>query len=451
MIATGDVVVTGDRADAKSDVLVYGYAAPGGKLAEATLTAKPGESCDVRQGDLYCRAPRVEMGESPLPGGKKALRAKAVGKGFIQYRPAPRADAAAPSQPFDVQFATSGSFDDAKLLAVFEDDVHLSREGMDLTARHVELNFLRKEAAASEPGKKASAQLEVASIFATTDVVVTKGKDADSLRASGAALTWDRVKQKALLVGDESVPARVLRDKNELTAPRMDVTLKNDAFDRLITTGSGHMTGYTQTSLGTAAKASPAAGAAPAPAKLQKMDVTWDGEGFYQALETKDPASEPTAFVRVKDNAKAVGEDADCTADALMIYLGPTAAAPAAEGAPAPSASEGGSLKLEVRNAIASGNARAKAFNVDTNAWRFARGDTLEWDRLTGRMVISSEKGDAVVWDNSNEWVGKQLVVNRNPEGKYEASSTSGRRITFYEEGTPKVPSDDGKKWKPIY
>ena len=435
--ATGDVVVTGDKMDAKSDVLVYGYP-PGEALSTATLTAKAGESCEVRQGDLYCRAERIDMTEtSPAaPGGKSGMRAKALGAGYIKYQPAPK-EGATSAQPFEVRFTRSGVYDDAKLRAVFDGDVKLTRSEMDLSGQQVVMTLRRKETTPDASGK-ASTSLEVAGIDAADNVTLMQGKPGSRLTATGSRLEWDRVKQTAMLAGGDGAPARVLQDRTDFTAPRMDAKLKDDAFERIITTGGGRMIGYTQSSMsGKATKIDPETGK-PA---LQRMDVTWDGEGFYQTLETQDPEKDPTAFMRVKGNAKAVTEDSDCTGDSLMVYMGP----------PRGAAPDSKSLRLEVRSALAVGNARAKGFDPDSNNYRFARGDTLEWDRLTNRMVISSEKGDAVVWDNSNEWVGRQLVVNRTPEGKMEADSTSGRRIIFYEEGTPKRPGDDGKEWKPIY
>ncbi len=458
--ATGDVVVKGDKMDAKADILVYGYPPGEAALTSATLTAKPGETVEVRQGDLFCKAERVDMTEVPGAGGKTGMRAKAVGTGYIKYEPAPpkaaadepapRADAPAPAQPFEVRFTQSGTYDDVALQSVFDGDVRMTRENMDLRGRRITLDFERKQSA--DASGKAQSGLSVTTITATRDVTLVEGKEPNVLTATGEQIVWDRVKQTAALCGDEQTPARVLRDRNELTAPRMDAKLKNDAIDRIVTTGGGHMIGWTQTSLGKSAKTAkaPETPETPAAPPLQKLDVTWTGEGYYEVLKPEDPAKEPTAFVRVKGNAKAVSEDSDCSADQLLVYLGPPKPV---EGAPAEGATkpESGGLKLEVRKALAVDNARAKAFNPEGNYYRYARGDTLEWDRLTNRMVVSSEKGEAVVWDNSNEWVGKELIVNRTPEGRFEAESTSGRRITFYEEGTPKVPAEDGKEWKPIY
>ncbi|HUU43902.1 MAG TPA: hypothetical protein VMX57_08980, partial [Planctomycetota bacterium] len=90
-------------------------------------------------------------------------------------------------------------------------------------------------------------------------------------------------------------------------------------------------------------------------------------------------------------------------------------------------------------------------FLPDKKYYRYAKGDVLEWDRVADRMVVSSKTGDAVVWDESKEWTGEQLVLSRSEDKRVEAESTSSRRIVVYEEGVPRVPTDDAKEWKPIY
>jgi lipopolysaccharide export system protein LptA len=160
----------------------------------------------------------------------------------------------------------------------------------------------------------------------------------------------------------------------------------------------------------------------------------------YRTFHPADQQAEPTAEARVSGNVKALSEDADLTSESLTVFFGPEAGA-----------QDPDKLKLEARKVETKGNAHAKMFMPEGNYYRYARGDSLEWDRLGGRMVVMSDAGDAVVWDNSNEWTGKRLVVNQTPEGRVEAESTSGRRITFYEEGTPRAPSGDARQWKPIY
>ena len=204
--------------------------------------------------------------------------------------------------------------------------------------------------------------------------------------------------------------------------------LKKDKPDRVVTSGGGHMTGYTR----------PREGAQQG--KLDAFEATWTGDGSYETLYPANAAVEPTSVARAQGNVHAVSEDADVNASAIEVYIGPGAKTATSE-----------AQRLEVRRAVASGNARAKMFMPEGNYYRYARGDSLEWDRLQGRMVIMSKAGDAVVWDNSNEWTGRRLVVNRTEAGVLEAESTSGRRIVFYEEGAPKVPSEDAREWKPIY
>jgi lipopolysaccharide export system protein LptA len=364
-----------------------------------------------------------------------------MGKGYIFYRPAPKADAAAPATPFEVHYEKSGTFDDGALEAVFDGNVRVKRTTMDLSGQHVVMHFAKRAAPATAGASKPGSNLDVSGITAEEDVTLFSGAPPDRLRASGNKLAWDRVKGTADLIG---TPARVIRDKTDITAPVMLGTLKNDQLDRVATTGGGHMVGYTSP----LQKPQTPAAAPGAKSALEKLDVTWKGDGLYETLETKDPASEPTAAMRVKESVHAVTKDSDVTSDTLVVYMGPQAK-------PSTNANTGmGGLKLEMRNLFAIGNARAKTFMTDGNYYRYARGDTLEWDRLSNRMTVSADNGEAVVWDNSNEWVGKLLVVNKAAEGKFDAEIISGRKIIFYEEGTPKTPSsdtDEARKWKPIY
>ena len=145
-------------------------------------------------------------------------------------------------------------------------------------------------------------------------------------------------------------------------------------------------------------------------------------------------------MARVAGNVRAAGEDSDVTGDVLTIYMGPE-----------PKTTAAGSAGLEVRRALAVGNARAQMFMHEGNSYRYGRGDSLDWDLVHSRSVVRSEKIYSFVWDNSNEWAGKRLVVNRSAEGRLEAESTTSRRITFYDEGTPHVSSESARGWKPIY
>ena len=108
-------------------------------------------------------------------------------------------------------------------------------------------------------------------------------------------------------------------------------------------------------------------------------------------------------------------------------------------------------MKLEVQKAVATGNARARMYLPKERYYRYARGDTLEWDRVGNTMVVTSRTGDAVVWDETREWTGERLVVNRTAGGRVEAASVSSRRIIIYEEGIPRLPPEDARDWKPIY
>ena len=431
MVASGNVAVTGDKRSASGETLTYSYPTPGSDLFVATLTAKPGETCEIKSGDLLCRSGVVEMVETPVGGGKTSLRAKGTGRGCILYQPAAAPPGTKPTgEPFEVRYDQSGTFDDAALEAIFDGNVRVRRPDMNLAARHVVMNFVKGKPEAKGEAEPTE-QLDLASLTAVDDVTLTSGPSDDLTTATGRKLVWRRKEGTTELQGGDREKdfARVVRDKSSLEAPVMQVVLRNDEVDRVITKGGGRLKGQTRARQGsTDAK------------KFQDLEVTWSGEGVYQTFHPSDQQSEPTAEAQVRGSVKAVGEDADVTSETLTVCFGPEREAQDPE-----------NLKLEVRKVQAMGNAHAKMFMPEGNYYRYARGDSLEWDRLADRMVVMSETSDAVVWDNSNEWRGKQLVVNQTKEGRVEAESTSGRRIIFYEEGTPQVPSEDARDWKPIY
>jgi lipopolysaccharide export system protein LptA len=431
MVAAGGVTVSGDNRSAAAETLVYSYPTPGSGLYVATLTAKPGETCEIKSGDLLCRSDRIEMTETPLSGGKTALCAKAEGKGYIFYRPSPAAHGTTPpGEPFEVRYDKSGTFDDAAREAVFDGNVRVKRPDMNLTAGHVVMNFVKGTTEGSG-GAQGSGSLDLSTLTAVDNVTLRSGPAEDRTTATGKKLVWQRAAGATELTGGDSEKdwARVVRDKSSLEAPVMQVVLKNDEIERVLTRGGGRLVGQTRVRQGSTG-----------PKKLQSTEVTWSGDGVYRTFHPADQGAEPTAEARVSGNVKALSEDADLTSESLTVYFGPEA-----------EAQDPQNLKLEARKVETKGNAHAKMFMPEGNYYRYARGDSLEWDRLGGRMVVMSDAGDAVVWDNSNEWTGKRLVVNQTPEGRVEAESTSGRRITFYEEGTPRAPSEDAREWKPIY
>lgn len=427
--ATGSVVVTGEGRTAVGETLVYNYPAGGQGPFTVQLTAASGESCEIRSDEFVWRSGRIDLTETPTESGRKAVHATGLGKGYFLYKGAagkPGADR--PAEPFEVSYEKSGSFDDAALQAVFEGNVHLKRAELTLDARHVVMDFVR-EATKAEDGTETE-KLDLKALTATDDVTVRTGAAEELTTAVGRKLIWRRSEGTARLLGQpgEDGMARVRREGSTLAAPVMIAFLKDDELDKVVTTGGGHLTGYTRPRKQTA------------DAKPQRMDVTWIGDGLYQTLQVNEPDVEPTSMARVQGRARGFGPDGDVTADVLTVFLGP-----------GPKQESDKKLNVEVRRALAVGNARAKMFMPEGNYYRYAKGDSLDWDRLRGNMVIMSEAGDAVVWDNSNEWIGKKLVVNRTPEGKVEAELTSSRRIIFYEEGTPYVPSPDARGWKPIY
>lgn len=431
MVAEGGVTVTGDNRSASAEKLVYAYPTPGSTLYVATLTAKPGQTCEIKSGDLLCRSGLIEMVETPVGGGKTSLRAKGDGKGYIFYRPAPAPDGSKPAgEPFEVHYDKSGTFDDAAHQAVFDGNVLVKRPDMNLAAGHVVMDFAK----GTTPAKgetQGTESLDLSALTAVGDVTLVSGPADDRTTATGKKLVWQRAAGATELTGGDSEKdwAHVVRDKSSIEAPILQVVLKNNEIERVLTKGGGRLKGQTRVRQGSAG-----------PRKLQSTEVTWSQDGVYRTFHPADQQAEPTAEARVSGNVKALSEDADLTSESLTVFFGPEAGA-----------QDPDKLKLEARKVETKGNAHAKMFMPEGNYYRYARGDSLEWDRLGGRMVVMSDAGDAVVWDNSNEWTGKRLVVNQTPEGRVEAESTSGRRITFYEEGTPRAPSGDARQWKPIY
>jgi LPS export ABC transporter protein LptC len=429
--ASGDVIVAAEKLSASAETLVHTYPDPASDRFVAVLSAKPGGFCEIVSGYLVCRAGRIDMVDTPLADGRRLLRAKGHGAGYVLYRPERPADATASSaQPFEVYFSESGVFDEAAQEAVFDGDVRLKRAETNLAARHVLVNFAKRPAGPAPVQPEPAEEIELTGITASGSVLIANGPEGSAATASGEDFVWVRRMGTAELRGGsgERGFAKVISDKSELEAPLMLAYLKGDKLDRLATSGGGRLTGYTQVQT------------LPGKTDLRKLDVTWSGEGVYETRETRDPQTDPTSVAKVKGGVHASSEDADVTADALTVDFGPGASGGDARG-----------LGLDLRKAVATGNARAKMFVPEGNYYRFARGDSLEWDRRAGSMVVTGETADAVVWDNSNEWIGKRLVVNRTAEGALEAESTSGRKIIFYEEGAPAAPSEDARAWKPIY
>ena len=370
------------------------------------------------------------MVETRTGEGKTAIRAKSEGKGFLIHEPKPASSDTEPRRKgFQVYYEKSGIYDETALKAVFEGNVRVKRGDMDLDARHVVMDFV-KEKSEGTGDAEASERLKLEGITATDDVTYVSGPSDNRIKATGKKLVWDRRKGTAEIRGGPGPKdlARVVRDETELEAPVILAFLKDGKLDRAVTTGGGRMTGRTRSRKG-ADKG-----------KLRRFDVTWTRDGAYETLDAGDVTRAPTAMIRMAGSVHAVSGDADVNADVVRVYLGPEPEGPGAD-----------ALKQEVKRAIAIGNARAKMFMPEGNYYRHAKGDSLEWDRLERRMVVMSKTGDAVVWDNSNEWTGRQLVVNRTAEGRIEAESTSGRRIIFYDEGTPPSPSRDAREWNPIY
>jgi len=431
MVASGGVSVTGENRSAKAETLVYSFPTSGSTLYVATLRAKPGETCEIKSGGLLTRSGMIEMTETPLGGGKTTLRAKSQGKGYIFYQPTPNPDGTkGAGEPFEVRYEKLGTFDDAAGEAVFDGNVRVKRPDMNLDAGHVVMNFVKGTTGGSR-GRQGSESLDLSVLTAADNVTLRSGPADDLTTATGKKFVWRRATGATELAGGEGEKewARVVRDKSSIEAPLLDVVLKNNEIERVLTKGGGRLKGQSRVRQGSAG-----------PKKLQGMEVTWSQDGAYRTFHPADPRTEATAEARVGGNVKAFSEDADLTAESLTVFFGPEA-----------QTQEPDKLKLEARTVITKGDSHAKMFMPEGNYYRYARGDSLEWDRLGGRMVVTSETSDAVVWDNSNEWTGKRLVVNQTREGRVEAESTSGRRITFYEEGTPRGASEDAREWKPIY
>ncbi|KPJ58012.1 MAG: hypothetical protein AMS16_00115 [Planctomycetes bacterium DG_58] len=430
IVAAGDVVVTGEKRSASGEKLIYDYPSTGPDVLVATLTAKPGKMCEMRASELLARSARIDMVETRTGEGRTAIRAKSEGRGALFHQPKPDPGDTKPRREgFEVHYEQSGSYDEAARKAVFEGNVRVKRGDMDLDARHVVMDFTKEKSEGTEE-REAAERLKLVGITATDDVRYASGPADNRIQATGEKLVWDRRKDTAEIRGGTGPKdfARVVRDESELEAPVILAFLKDGKLDRAVATGGGHMTGRTRSRKGTDK------------GKPREFDVTWTGEGVYETLEPGSGTGVPTAMIRVEGSVRAVSGDADVSADLVRVYLGPESETPGA-----------GTLRQEVRSAVATGNARAKMFMPEGNYYRHAKGDSLEWDRLERRMVVMSKTGDAVVWDNSNEWTGRRLVVNRTAEGRIEAESTSGRRIVFYDEGMPPSPSKDAREWKPIY
>jgi len=427
LVASGDVLVKGTRR-AAGEKLVYERPTPGEEQFEVTLTAKPGTSCAIRTDELFWRAERIHLVERPAPDGGTTVRASGDGKGTLQYTPARKTEAEREADTFEARYEKAGSFDEEKQQAVFEQNVRLTRKDMNLEGQHVVMDFVKEEVKRPGP-KKRGERLDVATITATDKVKMTIARGEKPMVATAQKLVWHRKEGTAELHGDPSSKtfAKVTTGDSEIEAPLMMVFMKDDRIERVDTSGGGKMTGYTRSRKDPSGKT------------RDPFHVTWQGEMNYRVFHPDDPKALSRSVATVKKDTKAVGENADATADELTVHFAsdPT--------------DEKGRLKLEVQKAVATGNARAKMFLPEKKYYRYAKGDLLEWDRLTDTIVVMSQAGDAVVWDESKEWIGERLVLSRTKEKKLEAESTSSRRIVIYEEGIPSVRTDDAKAWKPIY
>ncbi|HUW56633.1 MAG TPA: LptA/OstA family protein [Planctomycetota bacterium] len=430
VVATGEVAVTGETRSATGEKLVYTYPEKGPDTLVVSLTGKSGEMCEMRTGELTARSTKIDMVETRTDGGGTTLRARGEGPGILRHEPKPDPDGAgSPRKDLEVRYGRSGSYDEAAGKGVFEGDVLVKRGDMNLAARRVVMDFISEKPPATE-GPTAAERLKLTGMTAEGDVSYASGPPDSLLTAKGKSLVWDEGKGTAEIRGGEGMkdPARVVRGETELEAPLMLAFLTGGELTRGVTTGGGRLTERPQPRPG------------EDPGKLRTFTVTWTGEGNYETLEAGDEKTAPTAAIRMSDGVQVLSGDADVAADALEVRLGPES--------PAPGASP---LRQEIKRVTATGSARAKMFMPEGNYYRHAKGDSLEWDRVNRQMVVMSKSDDAVVWDNSNEWTGSKLVVNRTAEGRLEAESASGRRIIFYDEGMPPSTARDARQWKPIY
>jgi lipopolysaccharide export system protein LptA len=439
--AEGAVEVVDANRTAVGEKLVYSFPAPGQFIA--TVTAKPGEVGQIQWSDNLMRSNTILITQMPGEGDEKITRVEGKGKGYLLYRPMAEVVDEAEDRPgtIEVWYDDSGLYDEASHKALFDGNVRVRKDQLHVTAKHATVDFV-KEQKKADAAADAAERLSVTMLTADDDVTVRIGEGEDETTAKGSKLVWNRQKDIAELFGSEDgkTPARVVREKNTIEAPLILALMNKGELYEVLTPRGGHMIGFSSAEQ-------------DGVEVLKKMDVTWTDTGTYRPVGTPELTS-PRAinpdigYARVTGDVTAVSEDSEITSGTMTVQLRreKDAAAKTDDDSKPPQ-------RMNVTRMVATQSVRLKQFMPEEGNYRYGKADRLEWDREIDRIELQSDTGDALVWDDSNQWAGEKLVLNRRSDGRYEVESTGGQPLILYEESKPEKPvkTPEPRKWEPIY
>ena len=356
-------------------------------------------------------APKIDLVEGAGNGDKKPVLVKGYGKGFATYQPKPsgeKPDAA--GDPFKVTFEKSGSFDEGALKADFAGSVKLVRPGSTMGAAQVAMSFEKSETEA----------LTLKSITSTGDVRFITDDKGTQTTATGQVLVWTRATGEASLTGDSAgaEPAEVVRADTRLRSPVIDFVIKGNSFERMTTRRGGSLIG----------KSKPMSG--DKRDELEPFTITWTRGATYDA----EPSRTGRTIARLNGDVRLDSKDVDLNADRAVVTFG----------------AESNKRGLSLVKMTATGNVYGKVFVPDDNDFRRVSGDTVEWNRARGHVVVSSRDGKAMVLTRSQRWIGRRLDVNVKSSGRVTATAKSSRHVTLYDEIRPRTRPADDDEWEPI-